>query len=289
MRSWSPSHHLKTTAEPVVNAWPPTRQQWRAEQRSSARPNRADLPPRPEAPPARTSTPGMAAPLAPLVSSATRAGSGPAKGKQNNGGPDAGKRTALANREAAGREIEGACEALHRSEAILIQLKLVGAAVPNVSPMINEARHACAQAAASFRANAFVSAGEYGAASSALARAVCMVLLREPRSRGSRPGNEGGIGNHRPGTGDHRPSQDEFSAVESRISRIVWLFEYGTLPAEVIEQARKIASWSDELFREAQQLFRNGAWEAAREFLQAAEAAALSAEHICKMCYLKEG
>jgi hypothetical protein len=196
---------------------------------------------------------------------------------------------AMTLRESAGRGIEEASHALHRTQAILTQLKVVGAEAPSVGPALSEASHAYEQGLSSFRSNSYVSAGEYAAASSDLSRAVTILLLRALRSR--TPGEVSALAKeiHRPAPGDRRPTQKDFSSVGSRLSRVLWLLENGTLPAEVIEQARKIALWSEQVYREAQRLFRSGAWDDALELVQAAEAAALSAEHVCKMCYLKEG
>jgi len=289
MRSWSLSHDVRNAAKPGANAWPPTRQKQRAEESLRGWQERDDLPPRPEAPPATAPTPGMAAPLAPQIFQAYRAPGGPALAIRNERTVKNENHTAVSSREAAGREIEGAGSALHRTEAILTQLKVVGAEAPNVGPALSEAKHAYEQGLSSFRSNAYMSAGEFAAASSALSRAVAIVLLRALRSRAADDLHASPNQNHRPNPGDRRPSRQDFSSVASRISRVLWLFEYGTLPSEVIEQARKIASWSEQLYRQAQRSFRNGAWEDALELVQAAEAAAYSAEHVCKMCYLKEG
>jgi len=196
---------------------------------------------------------------------------------------------AMTTREAAGKGIEEASIALHRTQAILTHLKIVGADAPNVGLALSEATHAYQQGLSSFRSNSFVSAGEFAAASSELSRAVAIVLLRVLRSCATKVVYAPQKEIHRPNPGDRRLSQEDFSSVGSRLSRVLWLFENGTLPSEVIDQARKIASWSEQLYQEAQRLFRGGAWEDALELVQAAEAAAHSAEHDCKMCYLKEG
>jgi hypothetical protein len=213
---------------------------------------------------------------------------GPAANNGKEDGLGTEKRMVLAMREAAGRGIEEAGNALHRTQAIFTQLRVVGAEAPYVGPALSEATHAYQQGMASFRSHSFMCAGEFAAASSDLSQAVAIMLRRALRSQAADEASHSPKGVHRPNSGERCPSQEDFSKIGRRLSRVSWLFEYGTLPAEVIEQARRIASWSEQLYREAQQLYRNGAWEDASEFMEAAEAAVDSAEHICKMCYLKE-
>ena len=178
---------------------------------------------------------------------------------------------------------------MHRAEALLIHLKVVGRKGPNLGHALDEAKHTYEQGLSSFRQGTFVTAKEFASASSDLSRAVTIVLSRELRPSLAGPVFVPPNGIHRP-TAEERPaSPDGFSGTGSCLSRIQWLFENGTMPSEVIEQARKIASWSEYLYHEARKSLRDGAWDDALELVQAAEAAAHSAEHVCKMCYLKDG
>lgn len=289
MRAMGSTQGDKTAAGPGGNAWPPTRQQQHTEATSRNGQSSHDLPPQPGAPPAVAPTPGRAAPLAPRISQLTPVATGPTAGYRKDGDAGAGGSTALANRDAAAKSIEDACRCLHRTEALRTQIKLVGIKGPDVGQPLDEAKHAYEQALASFGKKSFLMANEFANASNDLSRAVSMVLCRALRARVTDPVFVPPKGIHRPTAEGRPPTQDDFSYVGSRLSRILWLFENGTLPSEVIEQARKIASWSEDLYREAQQSFRDGAWDDALELMQAAEAAAHSAEHVCKMCYLKDG
>jgi hypothetical protein len=170
-----------------------------------------------------------------------------------------------------------------------MQFKVLGKRSPNVGHALDEAKHTYQQGFLRFHEGSFVTALELATASSDLSRAVAIILSRELRPSAADSVFVPPNGVHRP-TAEERPaSHDEFARVGSRLSRILWLFENGTLPSEVLEQARKIASWSEHLYGEARKSFREGAWDDALELVQAAEAAALSAEHVCKMCYLKDG
>jgi len=288
MRPMGSTRGEGNSAKPGGNAWPPTRQQ-RKEIVSRICPPAHALPPRPEVPPVRPPTPGKAAPLAPQEPGPNRVPAAISAGEPKRDHGAARNHAASAEREAAANSIEKASIALHRTEALLMQFKVAGRKGPNVGQALDEAKHTYQQGLSRFREGSYVTAKELATASSDLSRAVAILLARELRPNAADALFVAPQGIHR-ATAEERPgSHDEFSSIGSRLSRILWLFENGTLPSEVIEQARKIASWSEYLYREAQKSFREGAWDDALELVQAAEAAAYSAEHVCKMCYLKDG
>jgi hypothetical protein len=75
-------------------------------------------------------------------------------------------------------------------------------------------------------------------------------------------------------------------AAQSVIARIHWLLENGTLPLDDRTQVRKILSWGDAFYREVRRCCQTGTVENAAELIQAASAAAHSAEHVCRKWYV---
>jgi len=80
--------------------------------------------------------------------------------------------------------------------------------------------------------------------------------------------------------------EEDLAHAESVLSRIHWILEHGTLPSDDRAQVRKIASWGDAFYRQAQRTYRNAVLDAASEFAQAALAGANSAEHVCRKWYV---
>lgn len=192
-------------------------------------------------------------------------------------------------KDEAASSLEQACNALHRTHALLTQLKILGRKAPGVGPALHEAKHAYEQGLSNFRGECFLLAGEFAAASQGLSRAVCLVLARELGSMTLDPPLMPQVEIRRAQSKEQTQAANGSRGVPGRLSRIRWLLENGTLPSNIADQARSIASWSGELHLQARQSFRRGDWEGALELLQAAEAAAISAERICRTCYLYDG
>ena len=80
--------------------------------------------------------------------------------------------------------------------------------------------------------------------------------------------------------------EEDLAEAGSVLSRIHWLLENGTLPLEDRTQVRRISSWGDALYKQAQHMYRQTSLPDAAELAQAALAGAYSAEHVCRMWYV---
>jgi len=80
--------------------------------------------------------------------------------------------------------------------------------------------------------------------------------------------------------------EEDLAQAEAVLSRIHWVLENGTLPSDERAQVRRIASWGDTFYKQAQRTYRDAGLEDAAEFAQAALAGAYSAEHVCRKWYV---
>lgn len=188
-------------------------------------------------------------------------------------------------RDDSARSIGIAYDSLHRIQAILAYLHILRYRVPGISQFLDEVKHTYVQALAKFEAADFASAKEFALASGSLARIVEIVVARTLRSDNTLPSlvpppprPHGAITEP-----DH--VEEDLATAESVLARIHWVLENGTLPSEDRAQVRKIASWGDAFFRQAQRTYRDSVLEDASEFAQAALAGAHSAEHVCRKWY----
>jgi hypothetical protein len=152
--------------------------------------------------------------------------------------------------------------------------------------MFDESRHTYQQAVSSYQKQDYAVANEFAAASGELSRSVEVDISRILRVDSSYPtlvpyppGNQ---------TGVTSSSETEVSLNQVRklLARIHWLVNNGTLPSEDRAQVRKIASWSDMFYAKGRQALQTGAIIEASYFINAAEALAHSAEHVCKQDYI---
>jgi hypothetical protein len=93
---------------------------------------------------------------------------------------------------------------------------------------------------------------------------------------------------HRAGPWEAENLEENLAQVETVLSRIHWVLENGTLPSEERAQVRKIASWGDAFYKQAQLTYRSAVLEDAAELAQAALAGAHSAEHVCRKWYVTQ-
>jgi hypothetical protein len=193
---------------------------------------------------------------------------------------------ARTDEDGAARSIELAYDGLHRSQALLAYVKIVDLQAPDVSQMFDESRHTYQQAVSSYQKQDYAVANEFAAASGELSRSVEVDISRILRVDSSYPtlvpyppGNQ---------TGVTSSSETEVSLNQVRklLARIHWLVNNGTLPSEDRAQVRKIASWSDMFYAKGRQALQTGAIIEASYFINAAEALAHSAEHVCKQDYI---
>ncbi|HTZ48112.1 MAG TPA: hypothetical protein VMH20_11000 [Verrucomicrobiae bacterium] len=178
-----------------------------------------------------------------------------------------------------------AYDSLHRIQAILAYLHILRYRVPGISQFLDEVKHTYIQALAKFEAADFASAKEFALASGSLARIVEIVVARTLRSDNTLPSLVPPPPRPHGAMTEPDHVEEDLANAQSVLARIHWVLENGTLPTEDRAQVRKIASWGDAFFRQAQRTYRDAVLEDASEFAQAALAGAHSAEHVCRKCY----
>ncbi len=199
---------------------------------------------------------------------------------------DDGKGANFARNDAA-RSIGQAYDSLHRIQAILAYLHIMKHRVPGISQFLDEAKHTYVQALTRFAASDLLSAKEFAEASESLSRVVEIVMTRTLRADSTLPSLVPPPPKHLDTSSEPNHVEENLAQAESVLARIRWVLEHGTLPSEDRAQVRKIASWGDAFYRQAQRTYRNAILEDASEFAQAALAGAYSAEHVCRKWYVK--
>jgi hypothetical protein len=193
--------------------------------------------------------------------------------------------SAPATRNDAVTEIEYAYSKLHCTLAILTHLKIMKQQPPRMGKFLDEAKHTYEQALSRYEARDFQGAQELGAASSFLLRVVEIVFSGTLRSAATCPTLVPPPPGHSDLMDGSSRIQDGLNEGESLLSWIHRVMENGTLPPEERTQIRRIASWSEALYGQARQMFRRGEMEDASKLAEAANAAAQSAEHMCRKWY----
>jgi hypothetical protein len=188
-------------------------------------------------------------------------------------------------RNDAARNIGQAYDSLHRIQAILAYLHIMKHRVPGISQFLDEAKHTYVQALARFATRDFQGAKEFAEASESLSRIVEIVMMRTLRADSTLPSLVPPPPEHVSGSPEPVHVEEDLAHAESVLSRIHWVLEHGTLPSEDRAQVRKIASWGDAFYKQAQHTYRNSVLVDASEFAQAALAGAYSAEHVCRKWY----
>lgn len=186
----------------------------------------------------------------------------------------------------AARKIGLAYDSLHRIQAVLAYLHIMKYRVPGISQFLEEAKHTYEQALARFGTTDFAGAKEFAEASASLSRVVEIVVARTLRSDNTLPSLVPPPPTSVAGHPEPENLEEDLAQVETVLSRIHWVLENGTLPMEDRAQVRKIASWGDSFYKQAQLTFRSAVLEDAAELAQAALAGAHSAEHVCRKWYV---
>ena len=191
-----------------------------------------------------------------------------------------------ATRRDVAEEMEQAYDGLHRTQAMLAYLMMIKQEKSQIGKYLDEAKHTYVQALTRYQARDFEGAREFAAASSSLSKAIEILISRTFHSSSDYPKLAPLPPERVPGHADPGRTQRDLDQIEHLLARIDWVTENGTLPAEDREQVRKLSLWSANLRRWALRLLDAGATEEAVEFVRAAGAAANSAEHLCKKCYV---
>jgi len=179
-----------------------------------------------------------------------------------------------------------AYDCLHRVQAILAYLHIMRRRVPGIGQFLDEAKHTYEQALDRYESRNFLAASEFAAASASLSRVVEIIMSRTLRSDSSMPSLVPPPPEHHFHSTDAGHVEEDLAEAGSVLSRIHWLLENGTLPLEDRTQVRRISSWGDTLYKQAQHMYRQTSLPDAAELAQAALAGAYSAEHVCRMWYV---
>lgn len=193
-----------------------------------------------------------------------------------------------ASKLGAAAAIARAFDGLQRLQALLAYLKIVGRDMPGTGQLFHEAAHTYEQALRRYQSDDFECASEFAAASLALSLVVEIITSRTLRADTTYPSLVPPPPAHSFAFSDSNDVQELLDRVSSLLSRIHWLLKNGTLPLEDRAQVRRIASWSETLYVQARRIYGNGSQDDAAELLQAANAAANSAEHICRKWYVSQ-
>ena len=179
-----------------------------------------------------------------------------------------------------------AYDCLHRVQAILAYLHIIRRRVPGIGQFLDEAKHTYEQALDRYECRNYLAASEIAAASASLSRVVEIIMSRTLRSDSSIPSLVPPPPEHYFHFTDASHVEEDLAEAASVLSRIHWLLENGTLPLEDRTQVRRISSWGDALYKQAQHMLRQTSLPDAAELAQAALAGAYSAEHVCRMWYV---
>lgn len=188
--------------------------------------------------------------------------------------------------DGAARFIELAYDGLHRSQALLAYVKIIDLQAPDVSQMFDESKHTYQQAVSSYQKQDYAVASEFAAASGELSRSVEVAVSRILRVDASSPTLVPHPPGNQPGVTSSSETEVSLNRVRKLLARIHWLVNNGTLPLEDRAQVARIAAWSDIYYAKGRRTFQAGAIIEASYFINAAEALAHSAEHVCNQDYI---
>jgi hypothetical protein len=184
--------------------------------------------------------------------------------------------------EVIGQSFDG----LHRVQAIVAYLRIMRRDVPGIGQLLDEAKHTYVQALERFQTGNVAAAREFAAASVGLSRVVEILISRTLRYDSGLPALVPRPPDLHSHAGDCSRVEADLEEAEFLLTRIHWLLEHGTLPLEDRTQVRRITSWGDALFKQAQHSYQQVSIPDAVEFAQAALAGAHSAEHVCRKWYV---
>jgi hypothetical protein len=205
-------------------------------------------------------------------------------------GPDLEKPEcrSLVNSSEALREVARAHNRLHRSQAMLIHLRAVNRPMPSVGPYLEEAKHTYRRAGNQFHARDFEAAWQLAAASCSLSFVVEILISKPFREVAEAQSSVTQI-SEAPKVACTSMRLEDLCRVENLLARIHWVVTNGTLPSEECERVERVSRWTEDFLRCARRFFESGAFPEAADSLRAANAAVLSAEHLCRMCYAARG
>lgn len=187
----------------------------------------------------------------------------------------------------AAHSIGLAYDSLHQIQAILAYLHIMKHGVPGIGQFLNEAKHTYEQSLARFAAEDYTSAKEFAEASASLSSMVQIVMTRTLRTDNTLPSLVPPPPQHLSCLPQPEHVEEDLAQAETLLTRIHWLLDNGTLPSEERAQVRKLVSWGEAFYKQAQHTYREAVLEDAAEFARAALAGAYSAEHVCRNWYVR--
>ena len=179
-----------------------------------------------------------------------------------------------------------AYDRIHRVQAVLAYLYIIKRRVPGIGQFLDEAKHTYEQSLSRLAAGYFLAAQEFAKASVSLSRVIEIIMARTLRSDSTIPSPVPPPPENPLNSADSAHIEEGLAEAESMLARIHWILMNGTLPLEDRTQARRIASWSEALCKQARRLYHGAALPDASELVQAALAGAFSAEHVCREWYI---
>jgi hypothetical protein len=191
-----------------------------------------------------------------------------------------------ADKDAATRSVELAYDSLHRAQALLAYVKIFDLQTPDLGQLLTESKHTYQQAILNYQKQEYAVADEFAAASGELSRSVELLVSRNLRADSNYPTLVPAPPGRQTGGMSSDDTERSLTRVASLLARIHWLVQNGTLPLEDRTQVRKIASWGDMFYVKGRESLRMGSIAEASYFINAAEAVAHSAEHVCKQDYI---
>lgn len=185
-------------------------------------------------------------------------------------------------------EIERAYGVLYRTQTMLVYLKMIRQDHSDIAQYSDEAKHTYLQALSRYDARDFEGAREFAAASLSLSRMIEILISKVFHSSTPYPNLVLASCESTADKRDVETTQYELDRIRRILTRIHWVIENGTLPSEDRAQVEKLSSWSEALCGWAFRLLDASTADDAFEFARAADAAACSAEHLCKKCYVTQ-
>jgi hypothetical protein len=193
------------------------------------------------------------------------------------------------DRDRACESVGSAFDALHRAQALVAYIKILGRQGPSSSDLLDEAKRAYRQALTHYSHQEYPIAFEYALASCELsftvetgvtrALASDLTLPTLVPSPPIRPAWKNGA----------MHASRALRAGSSLLLRLRWVLENGTLAAEDREQVRRLVSRAEGFYEEAVRYQEAGQWHLAMGSAREGGATARSAEHICRQAYLFHG
>ena len=182
--------------------------------------------------------------------------------------------------------IERAYDELHRTQAVLAYLSIVKRHVPGINQFLEEAKSTYNKALLQHQLQDYEGARECASASRDLSRVVEIVIARTLRSDTTYPSIVPPPPEHAQTSLSSGWVEAHLNRAESALWRIQRAIHSGSLPSDQCAQVRRIASWGAAFRKQALRLYGDGFLLDAIEMVQAAKAAAHSAERICRKAYV---